>query len=140
MKQVFVSVLICVMVLASVAWFTGPPYFGTVHRTIAPVYFQMPPAHGSILVADPVPDTSPAITEDERAALVVGLVIGLDIALALEGSPALEPAKFNELLAEFAQVTGPCATIHCVTDKLVNLRNNIRAKTPAKPEGPEILR
>lgn len=85
------------------------------------------------------------ITEEERAALVSGVVMGIDVANAAHGQGPMSKEKWLEFAHIFDDATKSCTDIRCVTDQIVRLRDSVFQKTLEKnkqfsPNGPEILR
>jgi len=101
--------------------------------------------YGSIrAIAEPKQEVFP-ISEAERAALVSGVVMGIDVANAGFKLPPMTKAKWLEFAHIFDDATAGCQDIRCVTDNIVKLRDTLYQKSLGNdkrfsPNGPEILR
>lgn len=101
--------------------------------------------YGSIrAIAEPQQEVFP-ITEEERAALVSGVVMGIDVANAGHKLPPMTKEKWLEFAHIFDDATAGCKDVRCVTDKIVKLRETVYQKSMGEnkqfsPNGPEILR
>jgi len=85
------------------------------------------------------------ISEQERAALVSGICMGLDIARAVRGLEPMAKDKWMEFADLFDSATVGCQDIRCATDKIVALRETVyqmslKRNKEFSPKGPEILR
>jgi hypothetical protein len=119
MKQsyIFLTVLVIASLIAG---------FGIVSATKRIIAYNTPP------VESPV-------TENERAAFTAGIVMGLDIALAVKGEASLSKETWEKMAIGFDGVTEGCPDMECVIKRVVTLREVIRQKA-AKFIGPEVLR
>jgi hypothetical protein len=69
------------------------------------------------------------VTDLERQALVVGMVLGLDLALANQGLPPMSKESWVRFANIFDQATAQCHDIQCITESMVKLRNSVMEKT-----------
>jgi hypothetical protein len=67
-----------------------------------------------------------AVSDSEKASIVVGMVMGLDMAEALGGRGPLSREQWSSLTSIFSQAIGKCQEIQCVTDRIVGLRESVR--------------
>lgn len=81
------------------------------------------------------------VTEGERQSVVVGIGMGLDIALAYQGLPRMTTDKFIEVLSIFNEATDGCTNVGCITDRVSKLRDAAYQSTMKKKnaDGLEML-
>lgn len=81
-----------------------------------------------------------ALSEQERAAVVAGMVMGMDLSVALAGGPPLNKKNWEQLQTGFDLLIKDCKTVQCVTDRMVAFRERVRMSTIPSREFPEIIR
>ena len=81
-----------------------------------------------------------SISENERAAVVAGLVMGMDLSMALTGAPPFDKQKYIQLQIGFGTIIQDCQSIQCVTDRLIAFREKVRLSVVPPQQYPEILR
>jgi hypothetical protein len=84
-------------------------------------------------------DQGSKITENERAALNMGIVIGIDISRALKGVDNMPTEQARDLLAGFEENTKLCKDMKCVMDRITRLEEIIRTRVKHENQM-EILR
>ena len=79
-----------------------------------------------------VPTT--AVSDLERQAVVVGIVMGIDLALANEGLPAMDRENWLRFAGIFDAATAGCTTVQCITERIVKLRASLMNKSGKHPD------
>jgi len=74
------------------------------------------------------PQVTDSITENERAAYVAGVVMGLDLALASRGAQPMDKDRWIKLVEGFDSVTADCKDMTCLMERTIKLRDQIREK------------
>lgn len=83
---------------------------------------------------------SDSISDNERSAVVAGMLMGMDLSLALTGDPPLDKQRWVQIQTGLASVIQDCTTIKCVTDRIVAFRERLRLSVQPQQRYPEILR
>lgn len=107
MKSYRISALLCVTLLGLLV--------------IATIY-KAPPV---IVTPIQIQDQNIPISDDEKAAMVAGLLIGLNMTMAFS------PENLIEINRDLQSLLAPCTTIRCVTGRLATLDRQFQAqRTP----------
>jgi len=77
-----------------------------------------------------------SVTEEERSALIAGMVLGLDMALASRGAPPMDRERWRALVNGFDQLTKDCKDMNCLMGTIMALRETVRQQ---KQLGPEVF-
>lgn len=77
---------------------------------------------------EPAPGNMP-VSEGERQSLVVGMVLGTDMAAAFQGQPIITRQAFDQLIEIFDVTTRGCKTTGCITDRVTKLRTQMMNKS-----------
>lgn len=86
------------------------------------------------------PQSFHPMSDNERSALNMGIVIGIDISRALKGLDSMPPDQAQELRASFDENTNKCQDMRCVMNTIVQLENSIREKVRQQQGELEVLR
>lgn len=79
-----------------------------------------------------VPEGQMAVSESERESVVVGIVMGIDIAGAHQGLPTMDKESWYRFITIFDEVTKGCTTTGCITDRVAKVRLDVMLKSQAR--------
>jgi hypothetical protein len=80
------------------------------------------------------------ITENERQSLVVGMVLGIDMAQAHDGNPPLSYEEWTHFAQIFNKITLGCTDMQCLSERVVKFRTKLMKlnQPPLPPVLPKV--
>jgi hypothetical protein len=75
-----------------------------------------------------------SITEHERAGVVAGIILGLDMAYGMQGHPPMSKERWLSLGQSFDGLLHDCRDMRCVMTRMAELRASVHQKLNTGPK------